>query len=424
MAAAPETPAVASILDRIKAKPAAKPKPERRETPERRASGDWRDGLIVKVKDDGSESILCRVHNLILILQNAPQFKGRIRFNEFSEENNIDGKDIDDVHSTIIMAQIERNHIQGVVNSSYVDRAISAVAKQNPFHPVRDYLNSLTWDGTPRVDYFFSDHFGCPHDEYHIGAARSLFISAVLRILNPGCQCDTMTVLQGIPGTKKSSVFAALFAPWYAECIDDLKNKDFFSGQRGIWCLDFGELAQFGSGSLERIKQIISMREDNYRNHYGRGHKKHPRQSILVGGTNRDDWQCDSTGGRKYLPIVVRQQINVESIAAIKDQLFAEAVVIARDPGEWWNIPGAEEHQDESYVGDSWEEVIAGYVLGRDSTTIAVLLADAIRIDIGKQTKSDQTRAGNCLRRMGWYGRKETVSGARVWVYRPARRGV
>lgn len=378
---------------------------------------DWRTELIVKHKDDGTQQIPCRVHNLIQILQHAPEFKGRIRYNLFSESCDIDDGDDDEVMPVRIMAALEKNWIKEQVKFEYVTKAVSAVAKNNAYNPVIDYLHALTWDGTPRIDHFFSDFFGTPHDQYHIGVARSLFISSVLRVTRPGCKCDTMTILQGCQGAGKTEVWIALYGKWHAEVIDSLNNKDFFSGQRGIWCADFGELDQFSKAETTRIKQILTMREDNYRNHYGRAHVKHPRQLVFVGGTNSHEWLNDPTGGRRFLPVKV-DYIDVAAVAANRDQLWAEAVVLARNPGRWWEIEGAKEAQEESYAGDSWEELIADHLVGKDSITIARLLYGGLNIDYGKQTKADQTRAGNALRRLGWAAKQELLNGARVRVYR------
>lgn len=381
------------------------------------AAHDWKAELIVKHKDNGDEVIPCRVHNLILILQHAPEFKGRIRYNRFSESSDIDGGDADEVMPVRLMASLEKDWIKEQVKFEYVTKAVSAVAKNNEYHPVLDYLRSLRWDGTPRVDRFFSDHFGTPHDPYHVGVARSLFISSVLRVVRPGCKCDTMTILQGCQGAGKTEIWIALYGQWHAEVIDSLNNKDFFSGQRGIWCADFGELDQFSKAETTRIKQILTMREDNYRNHYGRAHVKHPRQLVFVGGTNSHEWLNDPTGGRRFLPVKVNH-IDVQAVAAIRDQLWAEAWALASDPGRWWEIEGATEAQEDSYAGDSWEELIADHLVGKESVTIARLLADGLKIEYGKQTKQDQTRAGNALRRLGWTAKQEMLNGARVRVYR------
>ncbi|MGQ9814239.1 MAG: VapE domain-containing protein, partial [Candidatus Roseilinea sp.] len=263
---------------------------------------EWRADLIVKHKDDGSQVIPCRVHNLILILSHAPEFKGRVAFNEFTMQVAIDGKDLDDIGPVKIKAQLEKEWIKEKVPTSDVVEALAVVAAQRPFHPIREYLTSLTWDGVERIPDFFPDFFGCPKDEYHIAVAHSLFLSSVARIFKPGAKVDTMVILQSDQGMGKTRTWPALFGEkWCAEVTSSLNDKDFFSGLRGVWCADFGELDQFTKAEVTRIKQVLTQTFDYYRPHYGRQHQRFPRQCIFVGGTNQDNWQKDATGARRYL---------------------------------------------------------------------------------------------------------------------------
>lgn len=383
---------------------------------------DWRAGLIVKHKDDGTEVTACRVHNLILILSKSKEFRGRVRFNLFSEQVAVDGEDLDDVGPIKIKARLEKAWIKEKVPTGDVSEALAVVARQSEFHPIRDWLSSLTWDGIPRVESFCPDHLWTANDEYHSAVSRALFVSAVLRVFRPGCKVDTTTILEGAQGYGKSNLWATLFDPWYAEVVDSLNNKDFFSGLRGVWCADFGELDQFSRAEATRIKQVLTMRVDNYRNHYGRSHARHPRQCIFVGGTNSDSWQTDATGGRRFLPVRVANPIDIDKVAAVREQLFAEAVwIVQAGPGAWWKIPNAEEHQDRSYIGDPWEEPILEHLAqcaapgGPGSTTIFDVLHDVLRIDKGKQTRADQMRASSVIKRAGWERKRH----GRGWAYKP-----
>lgn len=391
---------------------------------------DWRAELIIKHKDDGSQVIPCRVHNLIQILTHAPEFKGRIQFNEFSAQVSIDGIDIDDIGPVKIKAQIEKSWIKEKVPTGDVVEAMAVVASHQPFHPIRAYLDGLSWDGIERIPDFFSDFFGCPKDDYHVAVALSLFISAVARIFKPGAKVDTMVILESIQGTGKTKLWIALFGEWCAEVTSSLNDKDFFSGLRGVWCADFGELDQFSKAEVTRIKQVITQTFDHYRPHYGRQHQRFPRQCIFVGGTNQDNWQTDATGARRYLPVRVKQSIDVETIAEVRDQLWAEAVVRFKRGEGWWNIPDAPAHQEASYVGDTWEEIIGKWLAEEYmkpqypgeafAYLLSTVLADALKLEPGKQTKADQTRAGNAMRRLGWTAKQETRSGRRVRMYRPS----
>lgn len=392
-------------------------------------SDDWKADLIIKHKDDGTQIIPCRIHNLIEILDHSPEFRRRIRFNEFSSRVSVDDKDVDDIGPIEIKAQLERVWIKEKIPTGDVIEALSVVSRRHPHHPIRDYLDSLSWDGKERIPGFFHDFFACPHDAYHQATAISLFISSVARIYSPGAKVDTMVILESRQGMGKTKLWIALYGEWCSEVTSSLNDKDFFSGLRGVWCADFGELDQFSRAETTRIKQIITQTFDHYRPHYGRQHQRFPRQCVFVGGTNNDHWQTDATGARRFLPVRIHSAIDVERIAEQRDQFWAEAVARYRREETWWNIPDAEQHQEDSYVGDTWEEVIGSWLAEqylklnmRNAITpylLHAILTDALGIDPGKQTRADQTRAGNALRRIGWSPRRERVHGSRVRMYYP-----
>lgn len=393
----------------------------------------WRADLIIKMKDDGTQTIPCRVHNLMLILKHAPEFRGRIRLNQFSAQVSVDDEDAEDIAAVYLKAIIEKAWIRDKIPTGDIHEAMAAVAHQQVFHPIMSYLDNLQWDGIERIPDFFSDFAGCPKDDYHIAVALSLFISAVARIYKPGCKVDTMVILQSAQGMRKTSLWIALFGKWCAEVTSSLNDKDFFSGLRGVWCADFGELDQFSRAESTRIKQVITQTFDHYRPHYGRQHQRFPRQCIFVGGTNASEWQGDSTGGRRFLPVNVCEKINVDAVADIRDQLFAEAKVRFERGEKWWDIPDSEEHQESIYVGDTWEDIIQGWLFCRyvDHTImqgtfqfqLSEVLRLALEIEPAKQGKPEQTRAGRAMRRLGWaVERKRLAKGERpTRVYVPSR---
>ena len=169
------------------------------------------------------------------------------------------------------------------------------VAKEHTVNAVRDMLERLVWDGTPRLTTWLSHAFGAPTTRYYLRAGRNWLISMVARAYQPGCQVDTMTVLEGPQGNAKSSAFRILAAPWFAELIADFESKDATQQLRGLWLAEFGELHKLNKGSVELAKQYITNRDDRYRPTYGRIEVSHPRQCVLVGTTNQNDWARDET---------------------------------------------------------------------------------------------------------------------------------
>jgi putative DNA primase/helicase len=219
----------------------------------------------------------------------------------------------------------------------------------------------------------------------------------------------------------KSRLFKILFGEWYAELTESINHKDFFMALRGLWGADFGELDQFSKADATRIKQVLTIKEDNYRPAYARLTRKFPRQCIFIGGTNRDDWNRDETGGRRFLPIKISGQIIIDWVEENRDQLWAEAVATMRqieeEKIEWWDIPNAQEHQDARYIGDSWEEDVKSYLIGKTQVTTSDILTFALKIeDKAKHGKREEMRVGAIMRRLSDWEKTRLHGGKRVFM--------
>ena len=384
------------------------------------SDSEWKKDLLVKNREDGTSVILSRVSNLVLILEHAEEWRGRLAFDELASAPTIDRQELDDNDLTTIKMFMERYWItRERVATTDIKEAVLSVAKNHTYHPVRQYLDGLEWDGIDRISHFFTDLCGTPLDAYHSAAARSLFVSAVARIYQPGCKVDTMVILHSEQGWGKTEIWPALFGDDHtSEMTSSLDDKDFFMGLRGIWCADFGELDQFSRSEQTRIKQVLTIRTDKYRPMWGTKVKPFPRQCVFVGGTNEISWNKDPSGARRFLPIHMAHPVDIDQIKDIRDQLWAEAVRLYRREEPWWNIPYAQEHQDAIYDMDAWEEIVHKWASDKLSITVADALQDALNIEPGRITRSDQIRMGNALRHLGWIPKKETINGVRCNVYR------
>ena len=387
--------------------------------PTERASDPlWRLELIIKPKEDGSQDVLCRVHNLMLILENTPEWRRKLAINEFSQQITCGGKEWTDAQVVELKAWLEKHWISGEVKTSAIHEAVEAVAWRHPYHPIRDYLTGLKWDGVKRCPTFFADYCGTPQTAYSEAVARSLFVSAVARVMDPGSKVDTMIVLEGSQGVGKSQLVLALFPPSYhMEVTEAPGSVDFCQALRGRWCCEFGEMAAFGKADKNRIKQAITQIQDTYRASYARNSRTYPRQNIFIGTTNKDDWGDDETGLRRFLPIRCTQ-IEVANAAAMRDQLWAEARVRYQRGETWWEIPDAEKEQEARFQQDAWEELIADWLWQRKMTTVLEVMEQCLGLKVDRQGRSEQTRVGNILRRLGWT-RKQGTTGARRRFYIP-----
>ncbi|MCK8788231.1 virulence-associated E family protein, partial [Roseomonas sp. NAR14] len=183
-----------------------------------------------------------------------------------------------------------------------VEDAMVAEAARHRFHPVEDWLASLVWDGVPRVDGWLHRGFGCPGDDYHAAAGAKMLIASVKRIRQPGVKFDHTPVFEGGQGLGKSTALRALYGDdWFSDSLpEDLASKDAAMGLLGVWCLELAELQQLIRAEAETVKAFMSRQVDRFRPPYGKAYVNRPRQCILVGTTNAEEWLSDTTGNRRF----------------------------------------------------------------------------------------------------------------------------
>jgi putative DNA primase/helicase len=210
--------------------------------------------------------------------------------------------------------------------------AVAAVADDNRFHPIREYLDGLAWDGTPRLATWLSTHLGavvepgCDKPEarpaYIREVGRKWPIGAVARVYRPGCKVDAAPIFEGGQGIGKSQALAALVPcpEWFCDEISDLGTKDSAQDLRGKWIIELAELSAMRRGDIERTKAFMSRSTDHYRPSYGRRSQDFPRQCAFAGTTNADGYLGDETGNRRFWPVKVGA-IDLDAIRRDREQL-------------------------------------------------------------------------------------------------------
>ena len=254
------------------------------------------------------------------------------------------------------------------VGLEIAQQATEAVAQEAKFHPIRKYFGRLHWDGKPRIENFASKYLGAEDTDYAAVVSRCILISAVARVMRPGCKADLMMVIEGNQGIGKSSALAALGGQWHTDELADLGSKDAAMQSRGAWIIEISELDAMSRTEVSRIKAFVSRTTDRFRPPYGRRVIESPRRCIFIGTTNADTYLKDETGARRFLPIKAGK-IDIAAIKRDRDQLWAEA--LARfEKGEAWWLTSAEaqyaaHEQAARYVEDPWQPTIENYLRGR-----------------------------------------------------------
>lgn len=399
-------------------------------------AGDWELELV-----RGDKGLKPMVHNIMLVLEHHPAWQGVLALDTFAQQvvkrrpPPYGGKvgpveDADEIQIAAWFGRKDTYRLQVATGTAH--EAAVAVAQRHAFHPVREYLQGLEWDGTTRLESFFPDHCNAADDEATRAFGRNFFISAVARIMRPGCKADLMLVLEGQQGARKSSLAVALAGePWYVDVGTSPTDKDFYQLIQGRWLVEISEMASFAKSETSHIKRSVSVATDRFRPPYARNPMTFPRQCVFFGTSNDSDWQRDATGGRRFMPISVAD-VDIEAVVAVRDQLWAEALHRYEQGESWHELPDlARDYQDERYLEDVWAESIYKWLQGKRedscyasgvaarirSTTVSEILRRALDMDTKKQSRQDQMRVGQLMTRMGWQRKQVRMDGLRVWHY-------
>lgn len=399
--------------------------PEPMEIPE---GAEWMQELHVSKK---SKSILATLANATLILRNDPSYAGQYRYDESRCAPVRDGRTVTDGDFARIREDLERRFFVAF-SAETVQSAVLLLAEERRYHPVREYLRSLRWDGEQRIQRVLTDILRAPDDDLSQLFIGRWFLSAVARALRPGCKVDTALVLVGKQGARKSTFFATLGGEWFSDDAIDLASKDAYLQIARAWIIEWGEIEHVtGRRHAGEIKGFLSKRVDQYRPPYGRATIETPRACVFVGSTNQAQFLEDETGSRRFWVVNVGE-VDATLLAAWRDQLWAEAVALLEAGERWWLEPHEdvirEARAEEHRVSDPWEPVLRTWLSRstRAAHTSNEILTDCLDVPKERQGKSIEMRLSALLRSLGYARRKQRLErdGKRtdpVWAWEPER---
>lgn len=279
------------------------------------------------------------IDNFKIILENDPNLKGKFALNAFAGRGEVLGSlPWNSSTKRRLWSDADNNGIYWYFEKVYkvlsfpkIDAALSIHSEKHKFNEVVDYLKSLVWDGTPRLDTLLTDYLGAADSEYVRAVTRKAFVAAVKRAMEPGCKYDTMLILSGAQGLGKSTLLDKMSKGWFNDSIRTFEGKESSELLQGVWLVEISELDAFRKTDDSRIKQFLSQRYDRFRAAYGRHVKEIPRSCVFFGTTNRDEFLRDITGNRRFLPVDVgvnQPTKNIwQDLDTEVDQIWAEAVL-------------------------------------------------------------------------------------------------
>lgn len=376
--------------------------------------------------------------NIDLILRKSREWRGKLRFNLVSKKlelhdppagiSSTDPEGLDVELCTWLQrspwAKKGINPRPGLVQD-----VLRQVVRTSSYDPLKEWLESLVWDGTPRVDSFFEQYFGATQDdpEYVRVISRRWLLSAVSRGLQPGEKVDTVLILEGRQGLRKSTAVETLFAPYFCDSKIDITNKDTWMLAGQYWGIELAELEALQGRQRETVKAFFSRRTDTFRPPYGKVNVTTPRRSVFVATTNSKEYLgLDPSGYRRFWPIACTQ-IDIEALRRDRDQILAEAVAIYRTGEQHWltdeeaELARAVTAERQEVVGETWQDRIRQWFLSRPAEQRPVhvgmsqILCDVLGIDVSQITRSKEMEAATVLQAMGFGRVRVGPARVRMW---------
>jgi hypothetical protein len=310
-----------------------------------------------------------------------------------------------------IIEHVRRIEAQWLVpwKKAYAHDALISVASRKKFSSLKNWLESLRWDNTPRVNHFFHRYYQSEGGDYAAACGRVFFFSAVARAYEPGCQADVMVTLIGKQGIGKSRSLAELVPTfdWYTDDLGgDLYDRKAGEGLQGKWIIEFGEFERINRATLETVKAFLSRRVDHYRPPYGRIPADFPRQCVFVGTTNKDQ-PLQDIENRRFMPLWCEGPVKTID-PATRDQLWAEAVSRYKAGEKWWItephiLAVVSQQQDNARQHDEWEQILKEWLDRSKAQNVTINTAAAhLNITEDRLDKSTQTRLGLVLKALGY----------------------
>lgn len=302
-------------------------------------------------------------------------------------------------------------HYRFEPSTQVIMEAMIQIAGQNCYHPIRNYLRDLEWDGVARIDRWLETYMNAEGPKPYLRAVGpKTLIAMVARVMRPGCKFDNVLILEGPQGCGKSTAVRILADPWGSDAMISIGDKDAILAMRLAWVMELGELSSMRKADVDQLKQFISQPTDRIRVPYGKLTETFPRQSIFIGTTNSSEYLKDTTGNRRFWPVSVRD-CDLEALSRDRDQLLAEAKV-AYDLGETIYLPKetekvAQGEQAGRVFVDEWRYQLSDFLnnpkaeFPKSGFTLTDLFSDFGPWPHTSCDKASQMRAADVCRSLG-----------------------
>jgi predicted P-loop ATPase len=386
---------------------------------------------------DGTGPPVANLFNVMLALCEAPELQDAFGFNGFTLREMLH-RELPGVvpgttpgvprewreQDTVILQCWLQGQGLRAVTPGMVDAGVNAVMHERSYHPVRDWLERLRWDGVSRLETWLSRYLGAPQDPYHAHVGRWFLMTMCRRVFEPGCRADYMLVLEGPQGIEKSTLLATLAgATWFSDNIPDIGTKDASEHLVGRWLIEIAEMDQFDRAESAAMKAFLSRTTERYRRAYGHRTLSEPRQCVFAGTVNHRSYLKDDTGNRRYWPVAVGR-VDLPGLCPVRDQLFAEAWHRAVTLGEqYWPDPMFEDlfiqpEQDARLEADLWEPMVGSFLRDQSRVLVHEVVVACVGGGSFHLSTANRNRVIRIMESLGWKRGPRSHGGERFWYPR------
>ena len=384
-------------------------------------------GLCV-MSDGKSPKPLPIVENAYVALANDPKLTTAYRFDAMLRKPmlvNSGPRPVTDDDTIDLQRYLQRAGLKRISRDTTFD-AVCNYAMDHQYHPIRDWLEELEWDGVERLSRWLEHYLGAEDNDYTQTIGRLFLISMVARIMRPGCKADHMLILEGPQGILKSTVCRVLAGDeYFSDNMPDLSlGKECSIHLAGRWLLEIPEMHAFSRVDATRLKSFMSTDVERYRPVYARADVDEPRQCVFIGTSNKESYLRDETGGRRFWPVKCGK-IDIEALRSDRAAILAEAMAAFQAGEPWWPSPEFQAshigpEQEKRFEFDEWDNAIADYLHAStfDEITTAQVAKGALSIEGGKLDMLTQKRVAAIMYRHGWIRR--VANSRRSWQRPPS----
>lgn len=341
---------------------------------------------------------------------------------EFRAVTMLDDRDYKDTDDTRIKLWMKKHYDVGFSTDVIVE-SVTYVAEENGKNPLVDWLKTVTWDGTPRMDEWLIRAVGAEDTKLNKEMGRRWLVQCIARAFNPGIKADCVLILVGPQGARKSTTFRLLASDeYFCDTPMDIGSSNAYMQIHRAWIYEVAELDSIRRAHNSSTKAFLSAQEDTFRPPYGRKAITLKRHTVFCGTTNKAAFITDMTGSRRYWPVQIGK-IDTDWTTKNRAQLWAEAVVAFKN-GEKWYLENEAEQQLEEQSSDfrqydPWHEVIEDFMrVNRGTLSTSEIMTQALSLEKYQMTRNNEMRVGDIMRQLGFERSRRRIGGQRTYVWR------